>query len=148
MKIANYIPRKTSLLYIIYKSYGYTVCKWLLVWRTSSCGSSRFHAVFWPAFLLAAGLDPPERVISHAHWTMGRHKMSKSRGNVVDPFKALEVFGTDVVRYFLLKEGNLHNDGGMCWWSSLCVCGVLGGGGCNLRWSMYVCGLLLQYRLF
>ena len=61
--------------------------------------------------------------------------MSKSRGNVVDPFKALEVFGTDVVRYFLLKEGNLHNDGGMCWWSSLCVCvcvcvcvcGVLGG---------------------
>lgn len=40
--------------------------------------------------------------------------MSKSRGNVVDPFKALEVFGTDVVRYFLLKEGNLHNDGGMC----------------------------------
>ena len=48
--------------------------------------------------------------------------MSKSRGNVVDPFKALEVFGTDVVRYFLLKEGNLHNDGGMCWWSSLCVC--------------------------
>lgn len=81
--------------------------------HASSCGYSRFHAVFWPAFLLAAGLDPPERVISHAHWTMGRYKMSKSRGNVVDPFKALEVFGTDVVRYFLLKEGNLHNDGGM-----------------------------------
>ena len=77
------------------------------------CRCCRFHAVFWPAFLLAAGLDPPECVISHAHWTMGRYKMSKSRGNVVNPFQVLEGFGTDVLRYFLLKEGSLHNDAGV-----------------------------------
>ncbi|KAJ2295029.1 methionyl-tRNA synthetase, partial [Coemansia sp. RSA 2702] len=46
----------------------------------------RFHAVYWPALLMAAGLPLPKRILAHAHWTMGGQKMSKSRGNVVDPF--------------------------------------------------------------
>ena len=45
----------------------------------------KFHAVYWPAMLMALGLPPPRRIIAHGHWTMGRGKMSKSRGNVVDP---------------------------------------------------------------
>ena len=68
--------------------------------------------MFWPAFLMAAGLDPPDQVISHCHWMIDHFKMSKSRGNVVDPFRALDHFGVDQLRYFLLKEGSLHHDGG------------------------------------
>ena len=77
---------------------------------------------------MAAGLDPPERVISHSHWTMGKVKMSKSRGNVVNPCAVLSTYGVDPVRYFLLKDGRLHQDGGVwmtgCQSDSLCTCGV------------------------
>jgi methionyl-tRNA synthetase len=52
----------------------------------------RFHAIYWPAFLLAAGLPLPKKVIAHAHWTSERQKMSKSKGNVVDPFQAAETY--------------------------------------------------------
>ncbi|KAJ1917531.1 methionyl-tRNA synthetase [Mycoemilia scoparia] len=71
----------------------------------------RFHAVYWPAFLMAAGLPLPKRILAHAHWTMDNMKMSKSRGNVADPFQAFEKFGVDPIRYYLIRNGGLADDG-------------------------------------
>lgn len=71
----------------------------------------KFHAIYWPAFLLAAGLPLPKRVVAHAHWTVDNVKMSKSLGNVVDPHAMLRKYGADFVRYFLLREGVLNDDG-------------------------------------
>ncbi|KAI1338985.1 tRNA synthetases class I (M)-domain-containing protein [Xylariaceae sp. FL0016] len=70
----------------------------------------RFHCVYWPAFLLALNLPLPSRVLSHGHWLMSRKKMSKSIGNVVNPFFALDRWGVDVLRYFLLYNGHVTND--------------------------------------
>lgn len=73
----------------------------------------RFHAVYWPAFLMAAGLQPPARLLVHAHWTAQKVKMSKSVGNVVTPEQLLDAADghADAVRYFLLREGGIVNDG-------------------------------------
>ena len=71
----------------------------------------RFHAVYWPAFLLAAGLEPPRRVFAHGWWTNEGHKISKSVGNVIDPVALVERYGLDQVRYFLLREVPFGNDG-------------------------------------
>ncbi|KYQ91528.1 methionyl-tRNA synthetase [Tieghemostelium lacteum] len=71
----------------------------------------KFHSIYWPSFLLAAGYPLPEQILCHSHWTVNREKMSKSRGNVVDPLQAIEKFGLDPLRYFLLKGGGLENDG-------------------------------------
>ncbi len=71
----------------------------------------RFHAVYWPAFLMAAGLEPPARVFAHGWWTVEGKKMSKSEGRVVDPFALIEKYGLDQVRYFLLREVPFGNDG-------------------------------------
>jgi len=71
----------------------------------------RFHAVYWPAFLLAAGLPLPKTVFSHGWWTIAGEKMSKSRGNVVDPFEVVKEFGADAFRYFLLREVTFGLDG-------------------------------------
>ncbi|KAJ1646889.1 methionyl-tRNA synthetase [Dispira simplex] len=70
----------------------------------------KFHAIFWPAFLMAAGLPLPKRIIAHAHWTMDHHKMSKSRGNVVNPFGLVKQYGVDTVRFFLMRDGGLVYD--------------------------------------
>ena len=70
----------------------------------------RFHCVYWPAFLMAAGLPLPKRVVAHGHWTIERVKMSKSLGNVVAPKELIENYGLEPVRYFLLREGNLSID--------------------------------------
>jgi methionyl-tRNA synthetase len=72
---------------------------------------SRFHAVFWPAFLMAAGLDLPKRVYSHGWWTIDGEKMSKSVGNVIDPRSLIGEFGVDPVRFFLLREVPFGADG-------------------------------------
>ena len=71
----------------------------------------RFHAVYWPALLLAAGLEPPRRVFAHGWWTNEGRKISKSLGNVIDPFRLVEEYGLDPVRYFLMREVPFGNDG-------------------------------------
>lgn len=71
----------------------------------------RFHAVYWPAFLMAAGLEPPKRVFAHGWWTNEGQKISKSLGNVIDPVQLVEKYGLDQVRYFMLREVPFGNDG-------------------------------------
>jgi methionyl-tRNA synthetase len=71
----------------------------------------RFHAVYWPAFLMAAGIEPPRRVFSHGWWTVEGEKMSKSLGNVIDPRALVATYGLDPVRYFLFREVPFGNDG-------------------------------------
>lgn len=71
----------------------------------------RFHAVYWPAFLMAAGIELPKSIISHGWWTNEGQKISKSVGNVIDPFGLVDEFGVDRVRYFLTREVNFGNDG-------------------------------------
>jgi methionyl-tRNA synthetase len=71
----------------------------------------RFHAVYWPAFLMSAGIAPPHRVFAHGWWTNEGQKISKSLGNVIDPIELVETYGLDQVRYFLLREVPFGNDG-------------------------------------
>jgi len=61
---------------------------------------------------MAAELPLPKQILAHAHWTMGKQKMSKSRGNVADPFQVLKDCGVDPVRYYLVRDGGLADDGG------------------------------------
>ena len=65
---------------------------------------TRFHAVYWPAFLMAAGIEPPKRVLAHGWWLRDNQKISKSLGNVVRPYNIIEDFGADAFRYFVLRE--------------------------------------------
>jgi methionyl-tRNA synthetase len=71
----------------------------------------RFHAVYWPAFLMAADLAPPRRVFAHGWWNNEGQKISKSLGNVIDPLALIQRYGLDAVRYFLLREIPFGNDG-------------------------------------
>jgi len=71
----------------------------------------RFHTVYWPAFLMSAGIDVPHRVFAHGFLTVDGQKMSKSLGNVIDPFALIEEFGADALRYFLLREVAFGQDG-------------------------------------
>lgn len=71
----------------------------------------RFHAVFWPCFLLSAGLPLPKQISTHGWWTVDGEKMSKSKGNVVDPHAVINRYGTDAFRYFLLREVPFGEDG-------------------------------------
>ena len=71
----------------------------------------RFHAIYWPAFLLAAKIDPPKKVYGHGWILSGDEKMSKSRGNILDPIEIINNYGLDSLRYYLLKEVSFGNDG-------------------------------------
>ena len=71
----------------------------------------RFHAVYWPAFLMAADLAPPKRVFAHGWWTIEGQKMSKSLGNVIAPQDLVDRYGLDQSRYFVLREVPFGNDG-------------------------------------
>ena len=71
----------------------------------------RFHAVYWPAFLLSAGLPLPKRVFAHGFMLSRGEKMSKSVGNVVDPFDLVKAYGVDPVRYYFLREAAFGADG-------------------------------------
>ncbi|MEZ5853546.1 MAG: methionine--tRNA ligase [Hyphomicrobiaceae bacterium] len=72
---------------------------------------TRFHAVYWPAFLMSAGLPLPRRVFGHGFMLSRGEKMSKSVGNVVDPFDLVATYGVDAVRYFFLREAAYGQDG-------------------------------------
>ncbi len=71
----------------------------------------RFHAVYWPCFLMSAGLPLPQQIIAHGWWTVEGEKMSKSKGNAIDPIKAVKAVGADAFRYFLLREIPFGSDG-------------------------------------
>lgn len=71
----------------------------------------RFHAVYWPAFLLSAGLAPPRQIFAHGWWLNEGEKMGKSKGNFLDAFQLAEEYSLDVLRYYLLREVPLGNDG-------------------------------------
>ena len=71
----------------------------------------RFHCVYWPAFLMSAGIAPPTRVFASGWWTTEGQKISKSLGNAIDPVAVTREFGVDPVRYFLLREVPFGNDG-------------------------------------
>ncbi|PCJ72131.1 MAG: methionine--tRNA ligase [Rhodobiaceae bacterium] len=71
----------------------------------------RFHTVYWPAFLMSADIELPKRVFAHGWWTNEGQKISKSLGNVIDPFELVDTYGLDPVRYFMLREVPFGNDG-------------------------------------
>lgn len=71
----------------------------------------RFHAIYWPAFLMSAGLPLPKHVMAHGFWTIEGGKMSKSLGNWIDPMETIEDYGLDALRYFLMREIPLGPDG-------------------------------------
>ena len=71
----------------------------------------RFHTVYWPAFLLAAKIELPKKVYGHGWILSGEEKMSKSKGNILDPLKIIEEYGLDPLRYYLVKEVSFGNDG-------------------------------------
>ena len=71
----------------------------------------KFHAVIWPALLLAADLEPPQRMTIHGYLLMGEKKMSKSLGNVLDPFEVIERFGADALRFYCFREVSFGQDG-------------------------------------
>ncbi|XP_053697999.1 methionine--tRNA ligase, mitochondrial [Sabethes cyaneus] len=71
----------------------------------------KFHGIYWPAFLLAVGLEPPRQLLVHSHWTVDNQKMSKSKFNVIDPNERAKLYTHEGIRYFLLREGVAHSDG-------------------------------------
>lgn len=74
-------------------------------------GIMRFHTIYWPAMLMAAGLKTPKSVFIHGYVTAEGQKMSKTLGNVVDPIEVMEKYGTDVLRYYLINEIPTFDDG-------------------------------------
>ena len=71
----------------------------------------RFHAIYWPAFLLAANIKPPNRVFGHGWILSGDEKMSKSKGNILNPIEIIDSYGIDELRYYLMKEVSHGSDG-------------------------------------
>ena len=71
----------------------------------------KFHAVIWPAMLMAAGIEVPRRVTIHGFLLLGEHKMSKSLGNVIEPFQVADIYGADALRFYLLRDVSFGADG-------------------------------------
>ena len=71
----------------------------------------RFHAIYWPAFLLAAKIEPPKRIFGHGWILSGDEKMSKSKGNILNPIEIVNNYGIDEIRYYLMKEVSHGSDG-------------------------------------
>ena len=71
----------------------------------------RFHAVYWPSFLMSVGIEPPKHIFAHGWWTIEGQKMSKSLGNVIDPYDIVKEYGVDEFRFFLFREVPFGLDG-------------------------------------
>ncbi len=105
--LTNYIsalnhPNKTDILY---KKF------WPATLHLIGKDILRFHAVYWPAFLLAAEIELPKRIYGHGWILSGDEKMSKSKGNILDPIEIINNYGLDPLRYYLIKEVSFGNDG-------------------------------------
>ena len=102
-------------IYMTGVGYGYDERLWKAWWPADLhiIGKDiiRFHAVYWPAILLSAKLPLPKALLVHGFITIGGHKMSKTIGNVIDPYWLLNTYGLDAVRYFLLREIPTLDDG-------------------------------------
>ena len=102
-------------IYMTSIGWGYDKKLWEKWWPADvhviGKGIYRFHTVYWPAMLLSAGLPLPKSVLVHGYITSGGQKMAKSLGNVVNPEEILNKYGTDPVRYYLLKEIPTQSDG-------------------------------------
>jgi methionyl-tRNA synthetase len=102
-------------IYMTASGWGYDETLWKKWWPADlhviGKGIYRFHTVYWPAMLISAGLPLPKSVLVHGYVTSGGQKMAKSLGNVVDPEELLKKYGTDPVRYYLLKEIPTQSDG-------------------------------------
>ncbi len=105
--LANYI---TALGYPETKSGDYSTF-WPADLHMVGKDIIRFHCVYWPAFLMGAGLAPPNRVFAHGWWTVEGQKMSKSLGNFIAPQHLVAQYGLDSVRYFMLRELPFGSDG-------------------------------------
>lgn len=71
----------------------------------------KFHAIYWPAFLMAADLPLPKKIFAHSHWLVNGKKMSKSWGNILHPDDISEKLTVEGLRYFFLRQGTPHDDG-------------------------------------
>lgn len=105
--------------YITALDYGTNGNKFTHYWENDTTrsihvigkGISRFHAIYWPAMLLSAGVALPKELVVHGYITVNAQKMSKTIGNVVDPISLVAEYGTDAVRYYLLREVHPFEDG-------------------------------------
>ena len=84
---------------------------WPASWHIIAKDILKFHAVYWPAFLMAAGIEVPQRIFIHGYLLMGDKKMSKSLGNVLDPFEVIDKFGADALRFYCFREVSFGQDG-------------------------------------
>jgi methionyl-tRNA synthetase len=75
----------------------------------------RLHGIIWPAMLLAAGYEPPRGLFVHGYFTTGGEKMSKTLGNVIDPFEVIDLLGADALRFYLMREVQWGQDGDVTW---------------------------------
>jgi methionyl-tRNA synthetase len=84
---------------------------WPVTWHFIAKDILKFHAVYWPAFLMAAGIEVPQRELIHGYLLMEGHKMSKSLGNVLDPVQVVGRFGADALRFYCFREVSFGQDG-------------------------------------
>ena len=105
--LANYI---TALNYVQDRSTQFQKY-WPADFHCIGKGILRFHAIYWPAMLLSAGLPLPKKIFVHGYLTIEGQKISKSLGNVVDPFELVRKYGADPVRYYFLREFASTEDG-------------------------------------
>lgn len=90
---------------------GEKMCHWPPNVQVIGKDIIKFHAIYWPAFLLALDLPLPQKLLVHSHWTVDAVKMSKSLGNVVNPFEVKDTFTIDGIRYYLMRASSLQDDG-------------------------------------
>ncbi|XP_059474908.1 methionine--tRNA ligase, mitochondrial [Neocloeon triangulifer] len=106
-----YVWMDALINYLTVAGFPDTLQKWPVDVHVIGKDILRFHAILWPSLLIAAGLEPPKQIHCHSHWKVDSEKMSKSRGNVIDPRGEIRLkFTAEGLRYFLLREGTNHSD--------------------------------------